>query len=206
MRVRSRRLARKAAFERVLTAIEVLRDEAERRRENARDEAPKEEAVDYGLAFEGPHVADSPEQYAAAANALTLVGYMWDALTNDDDQMIVEVLLPEALARLGHNELRPAARLREAVGVTRETCALMGCALTVRVLADGSFLVLCFEMSPGFGGIQDVTNGLTTPTGRAVPVAWVGGRWWIVGSRDREPGHRVVGLIDVIPPSDYPVS
>ena len=162
--------------------------------------------VDFGHEGDRPNVAESPEQYAAAANALTLVGYMWDALTNDDDQMIVEVLLPEALARLGHNELRPAARLREAVGVTRETCALMGCALTVRVLADGSFLVLCFEMSPGFGGIQDVTNGLTTPTGRAVPVAWVGGRWWIVGSRDREPGHRVVGLIDVIPPSDYPVS
>jgi hypothetical protein len=80
----------------------------------------------------------------------------------------------------------------------------MGCALTVRLLADGSFLVLCFEMSPGFGGIQEVTNGLTTSTARAVPVARVGGRWRIVGSRDRDPGHRVVGQIDVIPPSDYP--
>jgi hypothetical protein len=45
---------------------------------------------------------------------------MWDALTNDDDHMIVEALLPEALALLGHNELRPAARLREAVGLSRE--------------------------------------------------------------------------------------
>ena len=95
-------------------------------------DGPGDESVaDYGLEVEtGPHVAESPEQYAAAANALTLVGYMWDALKIDDDQMIVEVLLPETLARLGHNELRPAARLREAVGVTRETCALMGCALT----------------------------------------------------------------------------
>jgi hypothetical protein len=207
MRVRSRRLARKAAFERVLTAIEVLRDEAERRRENVPSDGPGDEAVvASGHEGERPNVAQSPEQYAAAANALTLVGYMWDALTNDDDQMIVEVLLPEALALLGHNELRPAARLREAVGATRETCALMGCALTVRVLADGSFLVLCFEMSPGFGGIQEVTNGLTTPTGRAVPVAWVGGRWWIVGRQDGRPGHRVVGQIDVIPLSDSPVS
>jgi len=208
MRLRRRQPDREAAFARVLAAIEVLRDEAERRRENKASDGPGyESVVDFGHEGDRPNVAESPEQYAAAANALTLVGYMWDALTNDDDQMIVEVLLPEALARLGHNELRPAARLREAVGVTRETCALMGCALTVRVLADGSFLVLCFEMSPGFGGIQDVTNGLTTPTGRAVPVAWVGGRRWIVGSRDREPGHQVVGLIDVIPlTSDLPTN
>jgi len=176
-------------------------------RENVPGDGAADKAV-VALGHEGerPNVAESPEQYAAAANALMLVGYMWDALTNDDDQMIVEVLLPEALARLGHNELRPAARLREAVGLSRETCALMGCALTVRVLADGSFLVLCFEMSPGFGGIQEVTNGLTTPTGRAVPVAWVGGRWCIVGSRDHGPGHRVVGLIDVIPPSELPAN
>jgi hypothetical protein len=207
MTPRRRQLARKAAFERVLTAIEVFRDEAERRRENVPSDGPGDEAVvDFGHEGDRPKVAEAPEQYAAAANALTLVGYMWDALTNDDDQMIVEVLLPEALARIGHNELRPAARLREAVGVTRETCALMGCALTVRVLADGSFLVLCFEMSPGFGGIQEVSNGLTTPTSRAVPVAWVGGRWWIVERHDGLPGHRVVGLIEVIPPSDHPAS
>ena len=207
MRVRRRLSDREAAFARVRAAIELLREEAERRRGNIPSDGPGDESlVDFGHEGDRPNVAESPEQYAAAANALTLVGYMWDALTNDDDQVIVEVLLPEALARLGRNELRPAARLREAVGVTRETCALMGCALTVRVLADGSFLVLCFEMSPGFGGIQEVSNGLTTPTSRAVPVAWVGGRWWIVGRQDGRPEHRVVGLIDVIPPSELPIN
>jgi len=34
----------------------------------------------------------------------------------------------------------------------------------------------------------------------------VEGRWWIVGRQDGRPGHRVVGLIDVIPPSEYPAS
>ena len=131
---------------------------------------------------------------------------MWAALTTDDDQMVVEAVLPQTLAQFGHHELRPAARVREAVGLSRETCGLMGCALTVRVLADGSFLVLCFEMKPGFGGIQDVDNGLTSPTSRAVPVARVGGRWWIVEYRDSDPARRVVGLIDVIPPSESPIN
>ena len=206
MRLRRRQRAREAAFERVLGVIEVLREEAEHRREEVRNDGPAEEAVDYGHEVEGPHVADSPEQYAAATNALTLVGYMWAALQIDDDQMIVDVLLPETLAGLGNYEPRPAARLREALGMTRDTCGVMGCDLTVRVLADGSFLVLCFPIRAGFGSIQEYTDGLTTVTGRAVLVAHVGGRWRIVGHRDRGPEQRVVGLVDVIPPSDYPAS
>ena len=206
MTPRRRRLARKAAFERVLTAIEVLRDEAERRRENARDEAPKEEAVDYGLAFEGPHVADSPEQYAAAENALTLVGHMWAGMQIDDDQMLVDVLLPDTLARLGNYELRPSARLREALGLTMEACRFIGCALAIRVLADGSFAVLCLQEAPGFGGIQEYGDGRKTVRAWALLIAKVEGRWWIVGRQDGRPEHRVVGLIDVIPLSDLPMN
>jgi hypothetical protein len=206
MRPRRRQSDREAAFARVLAGIEALREEAEHRRDNVRSDVPREEAVDYGLEIEGPHVADSPEQYAAAANALTLVGYMWVALQIDDDQMIVDVLLPETLAGLGNYEPRPAARLREALGMTSDTCGVMGCDLTVRVLADGSFLVLCFPIRAGFGSIQEYTDGLTTVTGRAVLVAHVGGGWRIVGHRDRGPEQRVVGLVDVIPPSDYPAS
>ena len=41
MRVRRRQSDREAAFERVLAAIEVLRDEAERRRENMRQRRPR---------------------------------------------------------------------------------------------------------------------------------------------------------------------
>jgi hypothetical protein len=207
MRPRRRQSDREAAFARVLAGIEALREEAEHRRDNVRSDGPGNGAVaDFGQEIEGPHVADSPEQYAAAANALTLVGYMWAALQIDDDQMIVDVLLPETLAGLGNYEPRPAARLREALGMTRETCGVMGCDLTVRVLADGSFLVLCFPIRPGFGSIQEYTYGLTTVTGRAVLVAHVGGRWRIVGHRDRGPEQRVVGLVDVIPPSELPTN
>ena len=188
MRLRRRQSDREAAFARVLAGIEALREEAEHRRDNVRSDGPGNGAVaDFGQEIEGPHVADSPEQYEAAANALTLVGYMWAALQIDDDQLIAEVLLPDTLARLGNNELRPAARLREALGMTSDTCGVMGCDLTVRVLADGSFLVLCFPIRAGFGSIQEYTDGLTTVTGRAVLVAHVGGGWRIVGHRDRGP-------------------
>ena len=206
MRPRRRQLAREAAFERVLSAIEVLREEAEHRREKVRNDGPADEAVDYGLEVEGPHVAESPEQYAAATNALTLVGYMWAALQVDDDQLIAEVLLPDTLVRLGNSDLRPAARLREALGMTKEACRFVGCALSVRVLADGSFAVLCLQEIPGFGGIQEYGDGHKTVRAWALLIAEVDGRWWIVGRQDGRPGHRVVGLIDVIPPSDYPVS
>ena len=206
MRPRRGQRAREAAFESALRVIEVLRDEAEHRRENVRNDGSRDEAVDYGLEVEGPHVADSPEQYAAATNALTLVGYMWAALQIDDDQLIVDVLLPEILARLGNYELRPAARVREALGMTQEACRTIGCALSVRVLADGSFVVLCFQMRPGFGGMQEYGDGQTTVRGWALLIAQVEGRWWIVGRQDGRPGHRVVGLIDVIPPSEYPAS
>ncbi len=80
MRPRRRQSDREAAFARVLAGIEVLREEAEHRRENVRSDGPERRRCDYGHEVEGPHVADSPEQYAAAANALTLVGYMWAAL------------------------------------------------------------------------------------------------------------------------------
>jgi hypothetical protein len=206
MRPRRRQLAREAAFERVLSAIEVLREEAEHRREKVRNDGPADEAVDYGLEVEGPHVAESPEQYAAATNALTLVGYMWAALQIDDDQLIAEVLLPDTLVRLGNSELRPAARLREALGITKEACRFVGCALSVRVLADGSFAVLCLQEIPGFGGIQEDGDGHKTVRAWALLIAEVDGRWWIVGRQDGRPGHRVVSLIDVIPPSDYPES
>jgi hypothetical protein len=206
MRPRRRQLAREAAFERVLSAIEVLREEAEHRREKVRNDGPADEAVDYGLEVEGPHVAESPEQYAAATNALTLVGYMWAALQIDDDQLIAELLLPDTLVRLGNSDLRPAARLREALGMTKEACRFIGCALAVRALADGSFAVLCFQEIPGFGGIQEYGDGRKTVRAWALLIAEVEGRWWIVGRQDGRPGHRVVGLIDVIPPSDYPVS
>jgi hypothetical protein len=206
MRLRRRQRAREAAFERVLGVIEALREEAEHRREEVLNDGPAEEAVDYGLEIEGPHLADSPEQYAAAANALTLVGYMWAALQIDDDQMIVEVLLPEILARLGNYELRPAARVREALGMTQEACRAIGCALSVRVLADGSFLVLCFQEIPGFGGIQEYGDGRKTVRAWALLIAEVEGRWWIVGRQDGGPRHRVVGLIDVIPPSELPTN
>ena len=206
MRLRRRQRAREAAFERVLGVIEVLREEAEHRREEVRNDGPAEEAVDYGHEVEGPHVADSPEQYAAATNALTLVGYMWAALQIDDDQLIVDVLLPEILARLGNYELRPAARVREALGMTQEACRAIGCALSVRVLADGSFVVLCFQEILGFGGIQEYGDGRKTVRAWALLIAKVEGRWWIVGRQDGRPGHRVVGLIDVIPPSEYPAS
>jgi hypothetical protein len=200
MRPRRRQSDREAAFARVLARIEVLREEAEHRREHSRNDSPADEAVDYGLAIE------SPEQYAAAENALTLVGYMWGALQIDDDQLIVDVLLPDTLARLGNSELRPAARVREAFGLTREACHAIGCALSVRVLADGSFVVLCFQEIPGFGGIQEYGDGRKTVRAWALLIAEVEGRWWIVGRQDGRPGHRVIGLIDVIPPSDYPAS
>jgi len=206
MRPRRRQLAREAAFERVLSAIEVLREEAEHRREKVRNDGPADEEVDYGLEVEGPHVAESPEQYAAATNALTLVGYMWAALQIDDDQLIAEVLLPDTLVRLGNSDLRPAARLREALGMTKETCRAIGCALAVRALADGSFAVLCFQEIPAFGGIQEYGDGRKTVRAWALLIAEVEGRWWIVGRQDARPGHRVVGLIDVIPASDYPES
>ena len=206
MSLRRQRLARKAAFERVLTAIEVLRDEAERRREDVRNESPTEEAVDYGIEFEGPHVADLPEQYAAAENALSLVGYMWGGMQIDDDQMIVDVVLPDTLARLGDYRLRPAARLREALGLTREACRFIGCALAIRVLADGSFVVLCLQEVPGFGAIQEYGDGSKILRAWALLIAKVEGRWWIVGRQDGRPEHRVVGLIDVIPPSDLPTN
>jgi hypothetical protein len=131
---------------------------------------------------------------------------MWAALQIDDDQLIAEVLLPDKLARLGHCELRPAARLREALGMTKEACRFIGCALAVRALADGSFVVLCFQKIPGFGGIQEYGDGRKTVRAWALLIAEVQGRWWIVGRQDGRPGHRVVGLIDVIPPSDYPDS
>jgi hypothetical protein len=206
MRLRRRQLAREAAFERVLGVIEVLREEAEHRREEVRNDGPAEEAVDYGLAFERPHVADSPEQYEAADNALTLVGYMWAGMQIDDDQMIVDVLLPDTLARLGNYELRPAARLREALGLTKEACRFIGCALAIRVLADGSFAVLCLQEAPRFGGIQEYGDARKAVRAWALLIAKVEGRWWIVGRQDGRPEHRVVGLIDVIPPSDYPAS
>ena len=207
MRLSRRQWAREAARAWVQGVIEVLQEEAEQRRDSVRSDGPGDEAVaDYGHEVEGPHFADSPEQYAAATNALTLVGYMWAALVTDDDQTIIDVLLPETLAALGNYELRPAARLREAIGMTRETCGVMGCALTVRVLADGSFLVLCFQMTPGFGGIQEYGDGLTTVPGLAVLISQVEGRWWLVGHHDRGPGQRVVGLVDVIPPSESPTN
>jgi hypothetical protein len=206
MRPRRRQSDREAAFARVVAAIEVLREEAERRRENALNEARIEEGVDYGLEIEGPHVADSPEQYAAAEKALTLVGYMWAALQIDDDQLITEVLLPDTLARLGNSDLRPAARVRQALGLTQEACRAIGCALSIRALADGSFVVLCFQEIPGFGGIQGYGDGRKTVRAWALLIAEVEGRWWIVGRQDGSPGHRVVGLIDVIPLSDLPMN
>ncbi len=176
-------------------------------RENVSSHGHVDEAIPYyEPEVEGPHVADSPERYAAAANALTLVGFMWGALLIDDDQTIVEVILPETLVRLGDDRLRPAARVREALGVTKETCRVMGCASTVRVLADGSFVVLCVKLKPGFGGIDEYTDGLTAVRAWALLIAKVEGRWWIAGHSDRGPGHQVVGLIDVIPPSDFPAS
>ena len=206
MRPRRRQSDREAAFARVLAGIEALREEAEHRRDNVRSDVPREEAVDYGLEIEGPDVADSPEQYEAAANALSLVGYMWAGLQIDDDQMIVDVLLPDTLARLGNYELRPAARVREAFGLTQEACRAIGCALSIRVLADGSFVVLCFQEIPGFGGIQEYGDGHKTVRAWALLIAEVEGRWWIVGRQDGGPGHRVVGLINVIPPSELPTN
>jgi hypothetical protein len=207
MRLRRQQSARQAAFERVLAAIEVLREEAERRRENVLNEARIEEGVDYGLEVVGPHVADSPEQYAAAENALTLVGYLWAALQIDDDQLIAKVLLPDTLARLGNSDLRPAARVRQALGLTQEACRQVGCALSIRVLADGSFVVLCFQEILGFGGIQGYGDGRKTIRAWALLIEEVDGRWWIVGRQDGRPGHRVVGLIDVIPlTSDLPMN
>jgi hypothetical protein len=176
-------------------------------RDNVRSDGHLDEAVVYyGPEVDGPHVADSPEQYAAAANALALVGFMWGALLTDDDQTIVKVILPETLARLGDYQLRPAARVREVLGVSKETCRVMGCASTVRVLADGSFVVLSVKLKAGFGGIDEYTDGLTAVRGWVLLIAKVQGRWWIAGHPYRGPGHQVVGLIDVIPPSELPLN
>jgi hypothetical protein len=90
--------------------------------------------------------------------------------------------------------------------MTQEACRAIGCALSVRVLADGSFVVLCFQMRPGFGGMQEYGDGQTTVRGWALLIAQVEGRWWIVGRQDGRPEHRVVGLIDVIPLSDLPMN
>ena len=131
---------------------------------------------------------------------------MWGGMQIDDDQMIVDVVLPDTLARLGNDELRPAARLREALGLTKEACRFIACAVAIRVLADGSFVVLCLQEVPGFGATHEYGDGSKILRAWALRIAKVESRWWIVGRQDGRPEHRVVGLIDVIPPSDHPIS
>jgi len=74
------------------------------------------------------------------------------------------------------------------------------------VLADGSLVVLCFQEIPGVGGIHEYGDGHKTVRAWALLIAEVEGRSWIVGRQDGGPGHRVVGLIDVIPPSELPTN
>jgi hypothetical protein len=162
--------------------------------------------ADYWPDVERPHVADSTEQYEAAANALGLAGAMWQALANDDNQTLLQVLVPETFARLGDYQSGAACRLRDALGLSIDACRQMGCASTVRLLADGSFLVMCVKVRPLLGGIDTYTDELTPVVAWVFVIAKIEGEWRIAGHPDGRPGHKVVGLIDVVPPASSPVS
>lgn len=162
--------------------------------------------ADYWPDVERPHVADSTEQYEAAANALGLAGAMWQALANDDDQTTPPGSCSTDVRPIGGLPIRSRLPTPRCAWAQHRRLPADGCASTVRLLADGSFLVMCVKVRPLLGGIDTYTDELTPVVAWVFVIAKIEGEWRIAGHPDGRPGHKVVGLIDVVPPASSPVS